>query len=295
MAMELRHIRYFLAVAEEGSVTRGAERVGIGQPPLSLQIKDLETEVGCPLFRRVPQGVVLTAAGSAFYEHVRGIPDQVTGATLAAQRAARGELGSLRIGFTASSAFNPVVTDSIQRFRRAYANVELTMEESNTTHLVEALHNNALDAAFIHPGSQDIEGLQLRLLSEEPFLAVLPANHAMAGKADLRLKDLAAEPFVLFPRTIGPALFDAVLMAGREAGFELKLGQVAPQFASIINLVAAEAGVSLVPASLKQLQVTGVVFRDLADVSSTMVRLSLAWRRGDSSIFLRNFLTSALA
>lgn len=293
--MELRHIRYFLAVADEGSVTRGAERVGIGQPPLSLQIKDLETEIGSPLFRRVPHGVVLTAAGTAFYERVRGIPDQVERATLAAQRAARGELGSLRIGFTASAAFNPVVTDAIQRFRRAYSSVELTMEESNTARLVAALQNNALDAAFIHPGFQDIDGLQLRLLSEEPLLAVLPAKHSLANKADLSLRELAAESFVLFPRSIGTALFDTVMMAGREAGFEIQIGQVAPQFASIINLVAVEVGVSLVPASLKQLQVKGVVFRDLVDVSTTTVRLSLAWRRGDTSMFLKNFLNSALA
>jgi DNA-binding transcriptional LysR family regulator len=293
MAMELRHIRYFLAVAEEGSVTRGAERVGIGQPPLSLQIKDLETEVGSRLFRRVPQGVVLTAAGNAFYERVRGIPDQIERAVFAAQRAARGELGSLRIGYTASAAFNPVVTDAIRRFRRAYANVELSMEESNTTHLLAALQDNELDAVFIRPGSQGADGFQLRLLSEEPFLGVLPAKHPLASKDNLKLSDMAAEPFVLFPRAIGTTLFDTVLIACREAGFEMQLGQLAPQFASIINLVAAEVGVSLVPASLKQLQVKGVVFRDLADVSVT-ARLSLAWRRGDTSIFLKNFLNSAL-
>ena len=125
--MELRHIRYFLAVAEERHFTRAAAKVGIGQPPLSQQIKDLEAEIGTQLFHRLAHGAELTAAGEAFLEGVKEMPAL---AQRAAQRAARGETGSLRVGFTASSAFNTVVPSAIRAFRRAYAGVELTDRKS---------------------------------------------------------------------------------------------------------------------------------------------------------------------
>src|ERR1700739_3231297 len=133
MTMELRHIRYFLAVAEERHFTRAAAKVGIGQPPLSQQIKDLEAEIGTPLFHRVPHGAELTAAGEAFLESAMEMPALAERATKATQRAARGETGSLRVGYTASSAFNVVVPTAIRAFRRAYADVELLLEEANTT------------------------------------------------------------------------------------------------------------------------------------------------------------------
>ena len=292
--MELRHIRYFLAVAEEKNFTRAAERVGIGQPPLSLQIRDLEREVGTRLFHRIPQGAELTAAGSAFFYLVQSMPAQVERAIQAARRAARGELGSLRIGFTASSAFNPVVSGAIRSFRRAYKDVDLTLEESNTTRLVSALNEGELDAAFLRPGSAGLDEFQLRLLSEEPLLAVLPAKHALARRPKLKLADLGHERFVLFPREIGPTLFDTIALACREAGFQMRPGQTAPQIASIVNLVAAELGVSLVPASMRQIQAKGVIFRELHDTSA-VARLSLAWRRSDTSPFLKNFVECALS
>jgi hypothetical protein len=148
-AMELRHVRYFLAVAEERNFSRAAARVGIGQPPLSQQIKDLEAEVGAPLFHRIPQGAELTAAGHAFLENVRAIPLQAERAIRAARRGARGEIGSLRVGFTSSAPFNPVVTSTIRSFRRAYPDVDLTLEEANTTRLVAGLRDGELDAVFL--------------------------------------------------------------------------------------------------------------------------------------------------
>jgi DNA-binding transcriptional LysR family regulator len=132
MIMELRHIRYFLAVAEEQHFTRAAAKVGISQPPLSQQIKDLEAEIGTALFRRVAHGAELTPAGEAFLEMVQGMPALAERGKHAARRASRGEIGSLRVGFTASSAFNAVVPAAIRAFRRAYGDVELTLEESNT-------------------------------------------------------------------------------------------------------------------------------------------------------------------
>src|SRR5271155_4669521 len=188
--MELRHIRYFLAVAEERHFTRGAAKVGIGQPPLSQQIKDLEVEVGAPLFHRLSHGAELTPAGEAFLDVVKEIPGLAERATKAARRAARGETGSLRVGFTASSAFNTAVPGTIRAFRHAYPDVDLSLEEANTTRLVAGLRDGSLDAAFLRPDADGIEGFQLRLLSEEPMIVVLPANHPCAAGQDVDLADL---------------------------------------------------------------------------------------------------------
>jgi DNA-binding transcriptional LysR family regulator len=292
--MELRHIRYFLAVAEELNFTRAAARVGIGQPPLSQQIKDLEAEIGAPLFRRLAQGAELTAAGQAFLEQVQGVMPQVERAKLAARRAARGEIGLLRVGFTASAAFNPVVPGAIRSFRRSYPDVGLSLEEANTTRLVGGLNAGELDVVFLRPGSAGTDGLQLRLLSEEPMLVVLPSSHPAAASDQVELTRLRNDPFILFPRASGTTLFDTIIAACKAAGFEPILGQTAPQIDAVVNLVAAELGVSLVPTSMSQLQVTGVVYREIAG-EAPVARLALAYRRGETSSVVRNFIARAIA
>src|SRR5271163_2932604 len=294
MAMELRHIRYFLAVAEERHFTRAAAKVGIGQPPLSQQIKDLESEIGTRLFHRVPHGAELTAAGEAFLQGVKEMPTLAERAMKAAQRAARGETGSLRVGFTASAAFNTVVPSAIRAFRRAYADVELSLEEANTTRLVAGLQDGVLDAAFLRPGAAGSEAFQLRLLSEEPMVVALPANHPCAAGQDVELSDLRTDPFLLFPRPVSPTLYDSVIGACRTAGFDPLIGQVAPHMASIITLVAAELGVSIVPASMRQLQVAGVAYRAIAG-EAPITRLALAHRRGETSPIVRNFAARSVA
>src|SRR3984885_13880830 len=168
MMMELRHIRYFLAVAEERHFTRAAAKVGIGQPPLSQQIKDLEAEVGVPLFHRLAHGAELTAAGEAFLEGVKEMSALAERATKAAQRADRGEIGSLRVGDTASSGLHIVVPAGIRAFPRAYADVELTLEKANTARLVPGLQDGSFDVVLCgqRPAATGSEAFQLRLLSE---------------------------------------------------------------------------------------------------------------------------------
>jgi DNA-binding transcriptional LysR family regulator len=285
--MELRHIRYFLALVEERNFTRAAARVGIVQSAFSSQIRDLEKEVGARLFHRVPHGAELTSAGQAFLEAVRTIP-------AAAERAARGETGRLKVGFTASSAFNPAFPAAIKAFRQAYPDINLVLEEANTTRLIEGLEDGTLDAVFLRPSSGRVEAFQLRLLSEEPLLAALPASHPAASSDEVDLADLAGQPLLLFPREIGPTLFDSAIGAFREAGVEPDLGQSAPQIASVLILVAAEMGVSVVPASMSQLCIPGVVFRAIKGQAPT-ARLSLATRRGDTNVIVRNFLSCALS
>ena len=294
--MELRHIRYFLAVAEERHFTRAAAKVGIGQPPLSQQIKDLEAEIGTPLFRRLARGAELTAAGEAFLAGVNQMPTLVERATKAARRASRGETGLLRVGFSSSAAFDPIVPAVIRAFRRAFADVELILEEAitTTTRLVAGLQDGSLDVVFLRPGFAGSDAFQLRLLSEEPMVAVLPARHPIAARREVDLAALKQEPFLLFPRAISPALYDSIIGACRRAGFEPVIGQLAPHLASVVILVAAELGVSIVPASMSQLKATGVAYRPIAGQAPT-ARLALAHRRGDTSPIVRNFVARAMS
>ncbi|WP_289368137.1 LysR family transcriptional regulator [Pantoea stewartii] len=291
--MELRHIRYFLAVAEERHFTRAAARLGIGQPPLSQQIKDLENELGAVLFRRMPYGAELTEAGKAFLAVVKDMPATAERASRAAQRAVRGELGLLRVGFTASAAFNSVVPAAIRAYRRAYPEVQLQLEEGNTTRLVDGLSEGSLDAVFLRPGFSGSDRFQLRMLSEESMVLVLPESHPAASKTSIALSTLRDDHFLLFPRDIGPTLYDSVIEACRKSGFEPNIAQLAPQIASVINLVAAEMGVSVVPASMAQVKVNGVVFRQIDD-EAPVARLALAFRRADTSPVLRNFVLQTL-
>lgn len=291
--MELRHIRYFLALTAELNFTRAAERVGIAQPPFSSQIRDLERDVGAQLFRRLPYGAELTAAGQAFLAAVEAMPGLVEQAKYAARRAARGETGSLAVGFTAASAFNAVVPNAIRAFRRAFPDVTLSLEEANTTRLIAELRNGTLDAAFVRSGLPDLDDLRLRSVSEEPLLLALPASHPAAAAATVSLATLADDRLVIFPREVGPILYDTIVSAFSAAGTEPEIEQTAPQIASTINLVAAELGVTLVPACMAQLAVRGVVYRPIAG-GAPVTRLALATRRDERSDVARHFLTCAL-
>jgi DNA-binding transcriptional LysR family regulator len=290
MAIELRHLRYFLAVAQEGHVTRAAARLGISQPPLSQQIKELEREVGTPLFVRTPHGVVLTEAGLAFQAEAQDLMDGTARAREAAQRAARGETGQLRLGFTGSAAFNPVVATMVRHYRRTWPHVRLTLEEANTTRLLEGLGAHALDAAFLRPGPTGLAGLQLRRFPDEAMKVVVPVGHPLAARRRVALSALANEPFVLFPRAVGLSLYDAIWQACREAGFVPQLSQEAPQISSVVNLVAAELGVSIVPASITQMAVQGVRYIDIVGTRAR-AHLALATREDDIRAVVRNFMT----
>jgi DNA-binding transcriptional LysR family regulator len=286
--MELRHARYFLAVAETLNVTKAAVLVGISQPPLSQQIRALETELGAQLFRRLRHGVELTEAGRAFLPEARELLAQAEQAMRAARRGARGELGRLRLGFTGSAAFSPIVPASVRGFRRAYPDVALVLEEAETSGLLDRLVKEDLDAVFIRPGRLDPEGVRVQRLDNEAMRILLPSDHPLAETDALPLSALAIEPFVLFPRDAGPGFFDDVIAACREAGFEPILGHTAPQISSIGNLVAAELGVSIVPTSVAALSVAGVVALPILG-AAPVASLALATRVYERSTVVRNF------
>ena len=296
--MELRHLRYFLAVAEEGHVTRAAERLGIQQPPLSQQIRALERELDVRLFRRRPRGVELTEAGSALLAEVRTILGQVEHAVAATRRTARGEQGRIALGFTSSAPFHPFVPRVIRAFREAYPLVALTLEESGTTALIDAVRGGRVDAAFIRTPVADPAGLRLDPLLEEPMVVALPAEHPLtpAAGADappIALKALSAETFLVFRRPDGPGLYDTTISACLAAGFTPRIGQEAPRIVSTLNLVAAGLGIAIVPASLQRMHMDGVAWRRLTGASRPVAPINLASRRHDASPAVRRFVTLA--
>lgn len=293
--MELRHIRYFLAVAEEGNFTRAAARLGIGQPPLSLQIKDLEREIGARLFHRVPHGAELTEAGRAFLDKVGPLPERALQAAEAARRAERGETGRLSLGFTGTSVLHPVLGASIRAFRRRFPDVDLRLEEANSALLLDGLEEERLDVAILRPALSSDAPIQAFALVRERLVAALPAAHEAAGETSpLDLDTLAGEPLLLTPRRVGTSLHDAAIEACRAAGFEPVLGQSAPQIASVLSLVSAELGFSLVPDALRQLSIAGVRYRDLVP-PAPHVELAVAYRRQRPSRLAANFADIARA
>ena len=290
--MELRHLRYFLAVAEEGNFTRAAAKLGIGQPPLSQQIRDLENEIGVALFHRVPHGAELTAAGTAFLGEAKASLAAAEKAKLVAQGTARGETGRLALGFTASSAFNPTVSGTIRKFRARWPDVRLTLTEMNSHLLMEKLVRGEVDAAFIRPGLENSKDVRMKRLADEPMLIALPSHHPLAVHPKLPISALANEAFVLFPRIVGLSLYDDVVEACRNAGFEMIVAQEAPQMPSVVNLVGADLGVSIVPTAIAQIKLAGVTYRPI-EGEPLLARLGLVSMKNNRSPLIDN-LTSLL-
>jgi DNA-binding transcriptional LysR family regulator len=292
--MELRHLRYFIAVAEEGHITRAAERLGMQQPPLSQRIKAMERELDVQLFHRRARGVELTDAGRAFFNNARAVLAQLDHTFETTRRTARGEQGRISIGIVPASPFHPLVPRAIRSFRESYSLVSVRLEERLGGELLELLRNEEIDVAFIRVPHADQEGLIINRLFEEPMLVALPAAHALArngagGENALLLKDLARESFLLYGPA-GSGLREVTMAACRAAGFSPHLGQEAPRIASTLSLVAVGLGISLVPASLGHLYVDGVVYRRLRGSIQPKAPLDLASRRGDPSAVVRHFL-----
>jgi DNA-binding transcriptional LysR family regulator len=288
--MELRHLRYFVAVAHEGHVTRAAERLHMQQPPLSQQIRALEDEIGAALFVRHPRGVSLTDAGRAFLVDAEAILAQAEQAKVRARRTARGEVGRIAVGFTTSAPFHPLVARAIREFRTHRPDVSFVLEESSSGELVSGLRDERLDIAFIRSGLVDPQGIVVHALLQEDMAAALPPVHALARRPWLALKDLADETFILYRRPDGRGLYDVIIAACTEAGFSPHVGQEAPRIVSTLNLVAAGLGVTIVPASLSRLPLEGVVYRPLRGRPSLKVPLNLACREGERSAATLGFI-----
>ncbi|WP_321797251.1 LysR family transcriptional regulator [Caballeronia sp. J97] len=290
--MELRHLRYFLAVAETANFTKAAEALGIGQPPLSQQVKALEKELDVTLFKRTARGAELTLAGRVFADEARRVLEDAQRAARAAKRAARGETGHLRVGFTGTAAFNEHVSGLIRKFREAFPDAELTLHEAASGVLLDELEAGQLDVVIVRPERRVADIVEQRDWLDEPLLVALPVAHPLASRRRIALAELADEPFVQVPRAAGGTLFDDIVAACAAAGFEPQLAQPAPQMTSAITLVAAGIGISIVPKAITQVRVAGVVYRPLV-ARGLRARLALASRRDDPSPVVRNFLALA--
>lgn len=285
--MELRHLRYFVAVAEELHFGRAAQRLNMAQPPLSQQIRSLETELGVQLFLRTSRTVSLTPEGRFFLEHAQTVIAHAHRAFESMQAAGRGEAGRLSIGFVTSSVY-ALVPSALREFHRRLPAVEIRCFEMLPQRQIEALKRREIDVGFSRSAPTD-EVLAVETLSREPLVLAMPSEHPLAKERKLRLRALAAEPFILFPRSAGPAFYDAIMSTCRRAGFAPRLGQEPGEWQTVLALVAAGLGVALVPDSLKNWQRPGVVYRELLGQTAE-VELNLLWRKQGATPVIEKFL-----
>ncbi|MGP8201819.1 MAG: LysR family transcriptional regulator [Limisphaerales bacterium] len=286
--MELRHLKYFVAVAEELHFGRASERVGIAQPPFSQQIKKLEEEIGVPLLWRSKRHVELTAAGKVFLVEARKILAEAGKAGHMARRAARGEIGQLSVGFV-SSAFYGEFTPVFRIMRARHPDVALALQDMTSEEQVRAMKENKLDVGLVRPPVPGAEGLAFEVVLREPFVVVLPKSHSLARQKSLAVNDLAQESFLMVPRSLGPGFYDQIIQLCAQSGFAPKVALEISSTQTIVSLIAGGMGVSLVPYSLQHLRRTGVVYRPLKPpVPKT--ELAVMWRAEDSSPALSLFL-----
>jgi DNA-binding transcriptional LysR family regulator len=289
--MELRHLRYFVTVAEELHFGRAAEKLHISQPPLSMQIRALEEELGVRLLNRTQRHVSLTHAGHALLQEARQILARIEQAVLTTRRAGRGEIGELAVGFISIADYN-VLPALLREFRRRYPLVNLILRESTSDAQIDDLVNGRIDVGFVLPPIAE-PVLESTPILQEPLIAALPRRHPLAKRGGrIALSALARAPFILFPRKMAPGLYDAVVSLCRSAGFSPQVEQEAIQMQTIISLVSAELGVALIPESLRNLQRTGVVYKSLRE-ASPLIEIRLAWRREDALPVLKLFLEMA--
>ncbi|MES2185873.1 MAG: LysR family transcriptional regulator [Pseudomonadota bacterium] len=287
--MDLRHLRYFIAVAEELHFTRAAQRIGIAQPPLTFQIKALESELGVQLFDRQPGKVTLTVPGEVYLEEARAILEHVKKAALRCQLSAQGLVGRLSIGFTESASFRAEVTTALHRYRSLYPRVEMSLEESRTGPLMESLRQGRIDLAFVRLPIGEDSGIRFSVVSTEPMVVVVPRGHRLEARKALRLEELREELFVLYPRTTRSGLSEMVVSACEARGFSPKVVQHTPQISSTINLVASALGISIVPACMQGSRSGEVRYIPLKS-SGMVASLGLAHRAGSLPPVIQNLV-----
>ena len=293
--MELRQLRYFIAVAEELHFRRAAERLHISQPPLSQQIRALEHELGFVLLTRTRRRVELTPAGAAFLRDARTTLAELEGAVATARRIDAGETGRLRINFVGSALFS-IVPRTVERFRHSRPGVALELHERATVDQLRAVRAGVADIGLVRPPIDDDAGLRVQTVLRERTTAALPAGHPLAALARVPLRRLAAEPLVLFPREQAPGfhdlLVDSLAGAGARGGVGgVQVIQYAPEMLTIIGLVAAGTGVSLVPESVRRLALDGVSYRPVSGAPRS--ELVAVTRADDESALVRAFVSEA--
>lgn len=287
--MELRHLRYFVAVAEELHFGRAAARLHVSQPPLSQQIRRLEDELGVRLFDRTTQEVRLTEAGRAFLPEARATLTQAEHAIRAARAAAREEVERIEVAFLVTLDHNTVAR-ILERFRRRFPRVSIGLAQMTSVEQLAALRRGRIDAGFVRlPLSH--RGLECEVVAREPFFAVLPAHHRLARRRRIDLGDLNGEPFVSIEAKAHPKFHAVMLDLCRRAGFEPRIAHESARLQNVVVMVSGGLGVSLVPESVTAFRTPGVVFRRLSGVGAEPVlRTGVLYRPGPHSSALTAFL-----
>ncbi len=294
--MELRHLRYFLAVAEERHITRAAARLGLKQPPLSQQIHALEKELGIKLFTRLPRGVALTPAGQGFLEDARALLSGVERAASRARASAMGQPDRISIGLTTSAALHPGVMRALRAYADTHAAVSLDLHADSAAGLTEALLREEVQVAIIRAAVARPADLVFEKLTQENMLIALPAEHrlvkrrATGAPAPISLRALARERFILVRRHAAPGMYSNVVEACQRAGFAPLVVAEVEHMLTGINLVAAGVGISLVPASIREIRQRGIVYCPVSDAPSLVAPLTLIYRRGEAQSIVTDFI-----
>ena len=277
MNIELRHLRYFIAVAEELHFGHAAARLNISQPPLSQQIQILEQQVGARLLARTNRSVSWTPAGRQFLADSRQILNQVDEAAARALRLHQGETGELRIGFTSSAPFIKAVSDTLSSFRQRYPDVHIQTREINTREQIAPLNEGTLDLGLMR-NTPLPETLAWEVILREPLLAMVPRNHPLATRTAVSLHELAQEPFVFFDPHVGTGLYDDILSLMRRYQLTPRIAQEVGEAMTIIGLVAAGLGVSILPASFHRVQLSEMCWIPIVE-EDAVSEMWLVWSK----------------
>jgi DNA-binding transcriptional LysR family regulator len=294
--MELRHLRYFVAVAESGSITKAAQRLGIQQPPLGQQIRALETELNVQLFERAPKRIALSNAGKEFLDDARRILESAKEAIEKVRRFDRGEQGLLTVGFTSSASMHPIAPRILGAFNDAYPLAKVEVEERETYELILRLQKRELDAAFMRFVPGDLPGMTSSVLVDEDMVLAVPRGHALARKPQqpVTLKMLDDQGFVLYRRPDGVGIYDWLTAALAKRGFTPRITHEVHRMMASINIVAAGGGISFVPASMQTLHQEAVVYRPLAANMLPRLPLYLVHRTDQDLMLVKNFVKVAM-
>lgn len=286
--MEMRQLKYFIAVAEELHFGRAAERVNISQPPLSMQIKNLEEELGFKLFKRNSRSVELTESGRYFLGKIKSIIDKLDEAKLNASRIARGDSGMLSIGFI-GPAMDTCLPEALRDFHSKYPDTTLNLLEMKTDEQLEALASGKIHIGIVRLFEQDLPGFASELIVREPYVLALYDDHHLTRFKKINLKKLNGEPFIFYPRSMHPKLYDAVYICFKNAGFTPDIVQEAKTKKTTLSLVASGIGISIVPESSGKLRLDGVQYRPVKGYLPD-VEIYAAWNRKQDNPLITNFL-----
>ncbi len=285
--MELRHLKYFVAVAEEMHFGRAAKRLHIAQPPLSQQIMNLEDELGVKLFDRTRRAIQMTDAGIYFLKEAQQLLLHVEQAAETARRIYRGQAGRLIVGFV-GSVIHTFLPEGLRVFRERFPDVELVLQELNTAEQIKSLHARRIDVGFLYQAAKD-SLLTSQLLTQAPLMVALPKKHPLSGRKSLHIGELAREPFIANTRSSEPVVRDAFISMCHSAGFSPRIAQEAGHVHTVLGLVASGLGACILPDFIKNIRRPGVQYIPLAG-SPPSVKLAVVWRSDNSSILVKSFV-----